>query len=175
MCGHALSSIKIWCGPIAPCKTSHRLPGSDPYSTVSSTRFENVQWCTTAQQYATRHKDSFPTKSIDFCFIGGIKVNSVSSPGEDSTRITLSGTFRLITQKNMPSFLWCPQLMFSAPQYPLFPAVCRQRHAQDWTPDIKNCLCKTAVDCFPGNSSSRPSSKVMSKLRNRCLPISTYA
>ncbi|GFW27098.1 hypothetical protein TNCV_93241 [Trichonephila clavipes] len=43
-----------------------------------------------------------------------MKASSILSPGEDSTRITLSGTFRLTTEKNTPPFLGCPRLMFSA-------------------------------------------------------------
>ncbi|GFX89570.1 hypothetical protein TNCV_72631 [Trichonephila clavipes] len=40
--------------------------------------------------------------------------DSILSPGEESRRIMLSGTFKLINETNMPPFLWCPQLMFSA-------------------------------------------------------------
>ncbi|GFU02781.1 hypothetical protein TNCV_403001 [Trichonephila clavipes] len=36
-----------------------------------------------------------------------MKASPISSPGEDSTRFILSETFRLITEKNMPPFLWC--------------------------------------------------------------------
>ncbi|GFV30226.1 hypothetical protein TNCV_97031 [Trichonephila clavipes] len=90
-----------------------------------------MRWSTTAQNYATTHKDFFATKSVDFCCIGGMKASSIFSPGEDSAKINLSSSFRLVTEKDMPSFLWHPQLMFSAPQYPVFPAVCCQRDAQD--------------------------------------------
>ncbi|GFW06068.1 hypothetical protein TNCV_4478601 [Trichonephila clavipes] len=86
-----------------------------------------------------------------------MKTSSVFSPGEDSTRITLSGTFRLITEMN-PPFLPCPRLMFSAPQYSVFPAGCSYR-----TPGIKNSLCKTTINSLPGNSSSRYSMKLTSK------------
>ncbi|GFW45510.1 hypothetical protein TNCV_3244501 [Trichonephila clavipes] len=47
---------------------------------------------------------------------------------EDSTGTILPDTFRLRTEKNTPPFLWCPQLMFSATQYPVFPAECSQMH-----------------------------------------------
>ncbi|GFX66420.1 hypothetical protein TNCV_343941 [Trichonephila clavipes] len=59
--------------------------------------------------------------------------------------------------------------MFLAPQYPAFPAECRQMDEpgrMDWTPAIKASFCKTAVGCLPGNSFSRHSSKVTNKLRN---------
>ncbi|GFT89555.1 hypothetical protein TNCV_2093681 [Trichonephila clavipes] len=39
--------------------------------------------------------------------VRGMKTSSSFSPDDDSTRIPLSGTFRLITEKNTPSFLWC--------------------------------------------------------------------
>ncbi|GFV31808.1 TTF-type domain-containing protein [Trichonephila clavipes] len=38
-----------------------------------------------------------------------MKVISIFSPVEDSTRITLPGTFLLITEKNAPLFLWYPR------------------------------------------------------------------
>ncbi|GFV76166.1 hypothetical protein TNCV_4672551 [Trichonephila clavipes] len=41
---------------------------------------------------------------------------------------------------------------------------------QDWTQVVKARPCKTAVDCLPVNSSSRHSSKLTRKLRNRCPP-----
>ncbi|GFW57115.1 hypothetical protein TNCV_540321 [Trichonephila clavipes] len=36
-----------------------------------------------------------------------------------------------------------------------------QNETQYWLPGIKASLCKTSVDCLPGNCSSRHSSKVM--------------
>ncbi|GFU82761.1 hypothetical protein TNCV_265581 [Trichonephila clavipes] len=39
------------------------------------------------------------------CYVGGMKVRSNLSKEEDSTRITLSGEFRLITEKNTDPFL----------------------------------------------------------------------
>ncbi|GFS73892.1 hypothetical protein TNCV_108061 [Trichonephila clavipes] len=101
-----------------------------------------------------------------------MKASSIFSPGEDSMRITLSDTFRLIAKKNTSSFLWCPRLMYSAPQYPVFRAGYCQRDTQDWTPGVKTSLCKASVDYLPGNSSSRYSGKVSSNLRNRCPPSS---
>ncbi|GFS84785.1 hypothetical protein TNCV_2956811 [Trichonephila clavipes] len=83
----------------------------------------------------------------------------IFSPGENLTRITLSGTFRLIAEKDTLSFLWCPRMMFSAPQYPVFPAGCSQRNASNWTPGVKASLCKKDEVCLPENSSSRHSKK----------------
>ncbi|GFU65626.1 hypothetical protein TNCV_635491 [Trichonephila clavipes] len=74
-----------------------------------------------------------------------MKASSIFSPGEGSTRITLSGTFRLITKKNMPLFLWCPQLMFSAPQIPCFLLDAVKGTHKTWTPGLKANLCKMAV------------------------------
>ncbi|GFV18023.1 hypothetical protein TNCV_168271 [Trichonephila clavipes] len=67
-----------------------------------STRIENVQWCMTVQHYATTHKDSFATKSVNFCYFGEMKASSISSSGEDLTRITFFGTFRHINEKSKP-------------------------------------------------------------------------
>ncbi|GFX62864.1 hypothetical protein TNCV_3351901 [Trichonephila clavipes] len=105
----------------------------------------------------------------------GIKPSSIFAPIEDLKIISLSGTFQLITENNMPPFLWCPQLLFSAPQYPVFPAGCSQMDAPDKTLGVKASLCKTHVDCLPGNSSSRPISKVTNKLRCQCPPMSSRA
>ncbi|GFU04324.1 hypothetical protein TNCV_864231 [Trichonephila clavipes] len=66
---------------------------------VDSTRIENVQRCTTAQHNAATYKDSFVTKSVDFCHVRGIKTSSTFSPDVDSSRITLSDTCQLITEK----------------------------------------------------------------------------
>ncbi|GFV64469.1 uncharacterized protein TNCV_1883071 [Trichonephila clavipes] len=74
-----------------------------------------TMWCPTVQHYATTRKNSFSTKSDDFCYIEGMKLSSCFSPWEDPMRITLPGESRLITEKNTPPFLWCPQMMFSAP------------------------------------------------------------
>ncbi|GFX75255.1 hypothetical protein TNCV_3042781 [Trichonephila clavipes] len=64
--------------------------------------------------------------------------------------------------------------MFSAPQkYPVFPVECSQRDTQDWTPSVKGTLCKTVVERFHLNSSSRHRSKVASKLRSRCSAMSS--
>ncbi|GFV82644.1 hypothetical protein TNCV_1618731 [Trichonephila clavipes] len=76
------------------------------------------------------------------------------SSSEDSTIITLSGRFRLITEKNTLPFLWCQQLRFSSPQCPVFPARCSQRNAPGWMP--------LQDGCWPGNSSSS------SKRKSRC-------
>ncbi|GFY08109.1 hypothetical protein TNCV_1355231 [Trichonephila clavipes] len=62
------------------------------------------------------------------------------SPGEDSTRINLSGTFQLITAKNTPLFLWCPRLMFLAQQYSVFPAGCSERNVPEQTQGVKASL-----------------------------------
>ncbi|GFY16335.1 hypothetical protein TNCV_2349801 [Trichonephila clavipes] len=83
----------------------------------------------------------------------------------------MSSTFRLITEKSTLPFLWCPRLMFSVPYYPSFPAVCSQRDIPDWMLGVKLNLYKKALSlcrCLPGNSSSRRSSKVTSKLRSCC-------
>ncbi|GFX60413.1 hypothetical protein TNCV_4076351 [Trichonephila clavipes] len=77
-------------------------------------------------------------------------------------RITLPATFQLIAEKNTPTFLCCPQLTFSAPLYPVFPAGRSQRDASDWTLGVKASLCKKTVDCLSRNFSSRHSCKVTS-------------
>ncbi|GFV47929.1 hypothetical protein TNCV_3044011 [Trichonephila clavipes] len=92
-----------------------------------------------------------------------------------STRITSPDTFRLIIEKNTSPYLWRPRLMFSVPQYLIFSAGCSEKDASDWTPDKKTSLCKMAVDCFPGKIFSRHSSKILSKLKNRCLTMSLCA
>ncbi|GFV60119.1 hypothetical protein TNCV_3886371 [Trichonephila clavipes] len=102
-----------------------------------------------------------------------MKANSIFSPGEDTTRITLSGTLRLISEKYTTPFLWCPELLFSAPQCPDFPAGSSQRGAPDWKPSVKADLCKMAIDCFLRNSSSRQSSNFTSKPMSRCPPMSS--
>ncbi|GFY29940.1 hypothetical protein TNCV_4072531 [Trichonephila clavipes] len=61
-----------------------------------------------------------------------------------------------------------------ASQYPVFSARCSERDAPDWIPGVKANRCKTAVNCLTRNS-SRHGSKVMSKLRSRCLPKLPYA
>ncbi|GFX68745.1 CABIT domain-containing protein [Trichonephila clavipes] len=94
---------------------------------------------------------------------------------EESTSFPLSDIFLLITERNIPPFLWCPPLMLLAPQYPVFPAGCSQRDAPDWTLGLKVSLCKIAVDCLPENSSSRHSSKDTSRLRSRCPPTLSCA
>ncbi|GFX58839.1 hypothetical protein TNCV_805431 [Trichonephila clavipes] len=63
-----------------------------------------------------------------------MKASFFFSPCEDSTRITLSDTFQLNTEKNTLPFLGCPPLMFSAPQYPVVPAGCSKRDAPVWMP-----------------------------------------
>ncbi|GFW99710.1 hypothetical protein TNCV_3419411 [Trichonephila clavipes] len=68
---------------------------------------------TTAQHYAATDKDYFAPKSVGYCYVAVMKVSSTFFPGEDSTRIIISGTFRVIIEKNRPSFLWCPRLMLS--------------------------------------------------------------
>ncbi|GFV85909.1 hypothetical protein TNCV_1422121 [Trichonephila clavipes] len=98
-----------------------------------------------------------------------MNASSIFSPGDNSTRITLSGTFRLITEPPLP-FLWCPQIMFSAPQYLVFPAGCSQRNVPDCTLGLITYLHKMVTDCLPVNS-SRHSSRVTSKLKSRCPPI----
>ncbi|GFT32285.1 hypothetical protein TNCV_1035421 [Trichonephila clavipes] len=67
-----------------------------------------------------------------------MKSGSIFYPSEDTTRITSSGTFRLITEQ------WSSRLMFSAPQYPVFPAGCSQKDEPDRSPGVKTSLCKTA-------------------------------
>ncbi|GFX88690.1 hypothetical protein TNCV_4636111 [Trichonephila clavipes] len=69
----------------------------------------------TAQYYTAKYKDSFATKSVNFCYAELMKASCTISPDEDSTRINLSEEFRLIIEKNTLHFLWCPRLMFSAP------------------------------------------------------------
>ncbi|GFV44188.1 hypothetical protein TNCV_1825551 [Trichonephila clavipes] len=78
------------------------------------------------------------------CFIG-----RHPGTGEDSKRIF--DTFRIITENNMTSFLWCPRLIFSAPEYLVFPAGCSQRDDPAWNPGAKDSLYKRHVDCLPGN------------------------
>ncbi|GFW79248.1 hypothetical protein TNCV_2476551 [Trichonephila clavipes] len=123
-----------------------------------------------AQQCATTLKDSFASKSIDFCYLGGMNLSAIFSPGIDSTKITLYDTSRFFTEKNMPPFLWCPRLMFISPQYPVFSAGCKD--APDWAPSVKASLYKTPVDYLPRNS-SRHSSKYTSRPMRHCLPMSS--
>ncbi|GFX70490.1 hypothetical protein TNCV_4474241 [Trichonephila clavipes] len=78
-------------------------------------------------------------------------------------------------RSNTPTFMWCSRPMFLAPQYPDFSFGCSQRDTQDWTPGVKDSLCKTVVECFPGNSALRNSSKDTRKLRIRCPPVSSCA
>ncbi|GFW80393.1 hypothetical protein TNCV_2945251 [Trichonephila clavipes] len=99
-----------------------------------------------------------------------MKSSTIFSSGEDSMRITFSGTFRLITEKKSPSFLHRPRLRFSASKYLVFPDVRNQRDAPDWTSSVKISLCKMAVDCLPGKSRSRHTRKVTSKLMNVVHP-----
>ncbi|GFW29672.1 uncharacterized protein TNCV_3935391 [Trichonephila clavipes] len=94
-------------------------------------------------------------------------------PSKDSTRITLPGAFRLISENNTLPLLRCLQLMLSVLQYPVFPAGCSQRDAPDWMPGIKARICKTSEVFLPGYAFSRHSSKVTSKLRSRCPPTSS--
>ncbi|GFW35934.1 hypothetical protein TNCV_1927631 [Trichonephila clavipes] len=61
--------------------------------------------------------------------------------------------------------------MFLAPQYLVFPVRCSQRVAENLTLGLKDYLCKTAVECFPGNSSSRNNS---SRSRYREFIIHLY-
>ncbi|GFU99954.1 hypothetical protein TNCV_236071 [Trichonephila clavipes] len=89
-----------------------------------------------------------------------MKASSTFSPGEDSTRITLSRTLRLITEKNTPAFFWSSQLMFSAPQYPVFPAGSGQRDTPDWMLGVKANRCKTAVYCLPGTFLPDPGARL---------------
>ncbi|GFW95335.1 hypothetical protein TNCV_2970571 [Trichonephila clavipes] len=65
--------------PILPC--------------FNSTRIGNVQWCTTAQHNAAPDRDSFATKSVYFCYVGGMKVRSSLSPD-----VPLSGETRHFTE-----------------------------------------------------------------------------
>ncbi|GFY04179.1 hypothetical protein TNCV_1199571 [Trichonephila clavipes] len=62
--------------------------------------------------------------------------------------------------------------MFSVLQYAVFPAEGSQRDTPDRTPGVSASLCKTVVEFLPGNSSSTHRSKVTSKLRCRCTPLS---
>ncbi|GFX36614.1 hypothetical protein TNCV_3537381 [Trichonephila clavipes] len=48
----------------------------------------DVQWCTIVQHYATPDKDSFATKSVDFCYVRGMKVSFTFSL-DASGRITV--------------------------------------------------------------------------------------
>ncbi|GFX20802.1 hypothetical protein TNCV_78591 [Trichonephila clavipes] len=140
-----------------PSKEPH-IGFQDPISIVllvDNTRIKTVPKSTTTQHYAATHKDSFDTKSVDFCYVGRMKTSTTFYLDEDSTRITLPYESRLITEKKMPPFLGCPRLMFSAPQYSVVPVECSQRDTQDWTPGVKDSLCKMAVESLPGNSSSR--------------------
>ncbi|GFX76640.1 hypothetical protein TNCV_3163581 [Trichonephila clavipes] len=66
-----------------------------------------------------------------------MKASPIFSPGDDSTRITLLGTFILITEKNTTPFLWCQRLICSVPSYPVFIERCRQRDTLDWMPGLK--------------------------------------
>ncbi|GFT27974.1 hypothetical protein TNCV_643891 [Trichonephila clavipes] len=65
-------------------------------------------------------------------------------------------------------FSWCPRQMFSGTHYPFFRAESSQSDVPDWTMGVKANLCKTVVDCLPGNSFCRNSSKVTSQLKSLC-------
>ncbi|GFX64233.1 1-phosphatidylinositol 4,5-bisphosphate phosphodiesterase classes I and II [Trichonephila clavipes] len=73
-------------------------------------------------------------------------------------------------EPNSPPFLWCSQLMFSAPQYLVIPAGYSQRDAPHQMPGIKASLCMMALDCLHGNY-SRHSSRVTSKMKSSCPPM----
>ncbi|GFU63273.1 hypothetical protein TNCV_3333231 [Trichonephila clavipes] len=64
---------------------------------VDSTRIKDVQWCTSAKRYAVPRKDFFVIKSVDFCYAEEMEASSTFYSEEDSTRITLSGESRVIT------------------------------------------------------------------------------
>ncbi|GFW53263.1 hypothetical protein TNCV_4709971 [Trichonephila clavipes] len=66
-----------------------------------------------------------------FYYMGEMKVSFIFSPGEDLTKIPLSGTFRHITEKNTLLFLWCPRPMFPAPKYPVLPSGGSPKDAPD--------------------------------------------
>ncbi|GFW84760.1 hypothetical protein TNCV_680481 [Trichonephila clavipes] len=100
-----------------------------------------------------------------------MKASSTFSLDENSTKTTLCGEFRLITSKNPPPFFWCPRLMFSVPQHPVFSVGCNQRNTQAWTPDLNDSFCKTDVERLPVNSSSRHNRKSTSNLKSHCLPM----
>ncbi|GFY29910.1 hypothetical protein TNCV_4072231 [Trichonephila clavipes] len=92
-----------------------------------------------------------------------MKASSNFSPGEDSTRITLSGTFRLITEKNTTIFLRCPRLMFSASQY-LFEIV-KESARRD--AEHKGQSLQDGRRLFVWKFFFRHNNKVMNKLRSR--------
>ncbi|GFY24696.1 hypothetical protein TNCV_1017421 [Trichonephila clavipes] len=61
-------------------------------------------------------------------------------------------------------------MKFAAPQISCLSC---ERGTQDWTPGVKDSLCKNTVERLPGNSSSRHCSKVPSNLKRCCPPTST--
>ncbi|GFU68818.1 hypothetical protein TNCV_1095861 [Trichonephila clavipes] len=75
-----------------------------------------------------------------------MKASSTFSPAEDSTKITLSGTFRLITEKNThASFLVVSMTdAFSSTNILSF-LLDAVKDTQDWLPSVKDSLCKMDV------------------------------
>ncbi|GFW16925.1 hypothetical protein TNCV_2760531 [Trichonephila clavipes] len=53
-------------------------------------------------------------KPLQWCPTRMMKISCIFSPSDNSTRITLFGTFRFIPEKKTPPFLWCLRLLFSA-------------------------------------------------------------
>ncbi|GFV42767.1 hypothetical protein TNCV_841221 [Trichonephila clavipes] len=92
-----------------------------------------------------------------------MKASSTFSTEEDLTRITL-GSFDSSLKRHVPIFLMSPTIVLRS-----------TRDTQNWTPGLKDSLCKTVGERFSGNSSSRHSSKVTSKLRSHCPPMSSCA
>ncbi|GFX28534.1 hypothetical protein TNCV_1153431 [Trichonephila clavipes] len=64
-----------------------------------------------------------------------------------------------------------------APQYSFFllDAIKTTHQTGLWPDSLKARLCKTDVDCLPGNSSFRHSSKVTKNMRSGCPPTSSSA
>ncbi|GFV44163.1 hypothetical protein TNCV_1825301 [Trichonephila clavipes] len=114
---------------------------------VYSTRIKYIQWCSQyyAQYLAATLKDSFATKSADFCYVEWMKASFIISPGQDSTRMILSRTFRLTTEKNPPAIMWCPLTnLFSSK---ISGISCWMGHP-GLTPGVKYSFCKMAVYGF---------------------------
>ncbi|GFU68291.1 hypothetical protein TNCV_834181 [Trichonephila clavipes] len=96
----------------------------------------------TSQHYATTHKDSFSTKSVDVCYVEGIQASLFSGEMKTRPKATLSGGFHLITEKNMDPLVLRQRRIFSSPLYPVFLIGCSQNEVPDRRPGNKFSFCK---------------------------------
>ncbi|GFY14977.1 hypothetical protein TNCV_235271 [Trichonephila clavipes] len=69
---------------------------------IDITDNKNVQLCRSAQNYVTSDKDSFATKSVKFCYVGGMNALQLQFPSQ----------LKYLTEKQLFSFLQRLGLMF---------------------------------------------------------------